>query len=311
MQYTRLGKNGLEVSRISLGTVQFGNDYGLTREKVQDEVDAILKCAAGQGITLLDTARDYGTSEEKIGRFLNTYPGCHFHVATKIARFPFGLPAQKNPGRIKSHILKSLELSLERLGKDSVAILQLHQLDRTILECDAIWACLDGLRREGIVTAVGVSVYEPDETRMLLERYGDVLDCVQIPLNIFDQRFLSLLPVLNAAGIGVMSRSVFLKGMIPASVERLPEELAGLGPYKTRLGEWASQRQFNVGELAFLFAAGQPAVSSTLIGVDSVTELEQVISWFENRKLESGVFAETAGFAVEDSFLIDPRRWRL
>ena len=62
-----------EISKFGLGTVQFGLDYGFTKRKTQDEVNSILKTAVDNNITLIDTAREYGDSEEKIGNFIEDY----------------------------------------------------------------------------------------------------------------------------------------------------------------------------------------------------------------------------------------------
>ena len=62
-----------DISKFGLGTVQFGLDYGFTKRKTQDEVNSILKTAVDNDITLIDTAREYGDSEEKIGNFIENY----------------------------------------------------------------------------------------------------------------------------------------------------------------------------------------------------------------------------------------------
>ncbi len=72
-----------KISKFGLGTVQFGLDYGFTKRKTQDEVNKILKTATDNGITLIDTAREYGDSEEKIGNFIENY-NHNFVIATKL-----------------------------------------------------------------------------------------------------------------------------------------------------------------------------------------------------------------------------------
>ena len=72
-----------EISKFGLGTVQFGLDYGFTKRKTQDEVNDILQTAVENHITLIDTAREYGDSEDKIGKFMDNYKN-NFVVATKL-----------------------------------------------------------------------------------------------------------------------------------------------------------------------------------------------------------------------------------
>ena len=63
-------KSNFNISKFGLGTVQFGLDYGFTKRKTQDEVNDILQTAVAHDITLIDTAREYGDSEDKIGNFM-------------------------------------------------------------------------------------------------------------------------------------------------------------------------------------------------------------------------------------------------
>ena len=76
-------KSNYEISKFGLGTVQFGLDYGFTKRKTQNEVNDILRTAFNNGITLIDTAREYGDSEDKIGNFMANYKN-NFVVATKL-----------------------------------------------------------------------------------------------------------------------------------------------------------------------------------------------------------------------------------
>ena len=75
---------GRKISRLGLGTVQFGLDYGYTKKLSQREVDSILDGCAGAGIRFLDTARDYGDSEKKIGNYFKRHPRAGWVVATKL-----------------------------------------------------------------------------------------------------------------------------------------------------------------------------------------------------------------------------------
>ena len=75
--------NNFNLSNFGLGTVQFGLDYGFTKRKTQDEVNVILKTAVDNDINLIDTAREYGDSEEKIGNFISENDN-DFVIATKL-----------------------------------------------------------------------------------------------------------------------------------------------------------------------------------------------------------------------------------
>ena len=132
-----------EISKFGLGTVQFGLDYGFTKRKTQDEVNSILKTAVDNNITLIDTAREYGDSEEKIGNFIEDYKH-NFVIATKIS-----LIDDLNNltyASLKNNIYTSVEESLEKLNLNKVPILQLHQTVDEIYKNDDFWTVINQLK---------------------------------------------------------------------------------------------------------------------------------------------------------------------
>ena len=106
-----------KISKFGLGTVQFGLDYGFTKRKSQDEVNLILKTAVDNGITLIDTAREYGDSEDKIGNFIENYKN-DFVIATKL-RIIDEL-SDLSYKRLENKIYDSVEESLEKLKLNKI-----------------------------------------------------------------------------------------------------------------------------------------------------------------------------------------------
>ena len=106
-------KSNYEISKFGLGTVQFGLDYGFTKRKSQEEVNSILQTAVDNKITLIDTAREYGDSEDKIGNFMKNYKN-NFVVATKL-RLIDDL-SNLNYISLKKNIYNSVEESLGRMN---------------------------------------------------------------------------------------------------------------------------------------------------------------------------------------------------
>lgn len=311
MEKRRLGKSGYMVSKIGLGTVQFGLDYGFTKRKSQDEVDEILNCADKLGINLIDTARSYGDSEKKIGNYISQNKH-NFIIATKLEKLTYDdVEAEE---RMKSKVLSSINTSLEELKLDHLDILQLHQADEFILSKDGFWDLLFSLKKKGIVRCLGVSVYEENEVVNIIGRYGAIVDFFQIPYNILDKRFEKLKDIFRIKDIGIISRSTFLKGVIACKIKSLPEELIGLSDYKARLEKIAREMNISVADLALLYVYNKDFISSTILGVDSPDELKLNINAVANaqkaeRKLEDFMVL-LDNMIVDEPYLIDPRRWK-
>ena len=295
-----------QISKFGLGTVQFGLDYGFTKRKTQDEVDSILQTANDNGITLIDTAREYGDSEEKIGIFMENYKN-NFVVATKLR-----LIDDLNDltyTKIKNNVYKSVEESLDKLQLNKIPILQLHQTIDELYKNDDFWAIINQLKEDNIIDLFGVSAYELPETKFIMENQGNSVDFFQIPYNIFDRRFEDIQKQLDENNIGLVSRSTFLKGIIPCEIDDVPKGLEEIKPFKEELLKLANECNVSVPELASVFVYYNNFINSTILGVDSPEELEsniKSIDRFDKNLLENIDFGS---LRINDDYLIDPRKW--
>ena len=295
-----------QISKFGLGTVQFGLDYGFTKRKTQDEVNSILQTANDNGITLIDTAREYGDSEEKIGNFMDNF-NSNFVIATKL-RLIDDLN-DLNYTNLKNNIYNSVEESLDKLQLNKIPILQLHQTVDEIYKNDDFWVVIKQLKEDNLIDLFGVSVYELPETKYMLENQGDSIDFFQIPYNIFDRRFEDIQKQLDENNIGLISRSTFLKGIIPCAIEDVPKGLEEIKPFKEELFKVANECNVSVADLASVFVYYNDFINSTILGVDSPEELESNIKSI-NRF--DKIFFENIDFdilRVNNDYLIDPRKW--
>ena len=295
-----------QISKFGLGTVQFGLDYGFTKRKTQDEVDSILQTANENGITLIDTAREYGDSEEKIGNFIENYDS-DFVIATKL-RLIDDLD-NLNYVNLKKSIYNSVEESLEKLQLNKIPILQLHQTVDEIYKNDDFWVIINQLKEDNLIDLFGVSVYELPETEFIMENYGISVDFFQIPYNIFDRRFDDMQMRLDENEIGLVSRSTFLKGVIPCEIDDIPKGLEEIKPFKEKLQGLAKKCNVSVAELASIFVYYNNFINSTILGVDSPEELKsniKSIDRFDKTFLENIDFDS---LRINDNYLIDPRKW--
>lgn len=295
-----------ELSNFGLGTVQFGLDYGFTKRKTQEEVNDILNVAVENDINLIDTAREYGDSEEKIGVFNKEFDN-DFVIATKLSLIDD--LNNLSYSFLKKHIQQSVNDSLSNLNLDNIPILQLHQVDMELYNNSDFWSCIEDIKQDKLIDNFGVSVYDTDDTQFLLDNHGDIIDFIQIPYNIFDRRFDSIFEQIKINNIDVISRSTFLKGIIPSPVDNIPSELNDIIPYKLKLESASENAGVRVDELATLFVYYNKNISSTIFGVNSPEELKNnidTIKQFNEDILDEIDFNE---LSVSEVKLIDPRQW--
>lgn len=307
MVYRTLTKNKFKVSRMGLGTVQFGSDYGYTKQKDQAEVDEILDYCGECGINLIDTARDYGTSEMKIGKYLKSHPGHSFVLATKIKNID---PETARDGsRLAAQVADSVKASLKALGVDHVDLLLLHQTDSYVVQKEEFWQSLDQMKKLGLFRGFGISIYEPQEGFELIEDFRDFVDVIQGPYNAFDQRCAPLFAACRERGIGVVSRSAFLKGVMVAEEKTVPSELEGIMGLKKKLTEISRNTGFSICELALLFAVNSEDIDSTIVGVGSLYELKANVRALGRLEEFRSLNLPMKELETADAFLIDPRLW--
>ena len=300
---TSLGK----ISKIGLGTVQFGLDYGTTKAKTQDQVDAILDAALKAGINFLDTARDYGDSEKKIGSFLKRRKKAAFIIATKLARLDYAV--FNDAVSLKKYYKRSIQESLEALGVDKIDVLQLHQIDRAILENPILWNVIHELKQEGSFEIFGISCYEKEEAGLVLNNLGGLLGAVQAPMNVLDKRMDGIAGSCRDKKAIFIARSLFLKGALTMPVRKLPKELKELEKYREALARFAAENGLSEAELAVLFVVSKESVTSAILGVDSAAEISQNAQTLDKltdfKRLRSNLNIPS----VRDNRLLDPRVW--
>lgn len=285
------------VSRICLGTAQFGMEYGIANDRGRvpaAEVVRILDLAAGSGVDSIDTAVAYGESEATLG----SADLSAFRVITKL------LPIPADEPDLVAWVADQTRASCGRLGLDRLHGLMLHAVDDLRgPRGSELSVALRATREAGLTDGIGVSIYAPSQLEGIdLEE----LDLVQAPLNVFDRRLIDsgALSALNDAGVEVYARSALLQGVLVMDPGALPPRLAGLRAPVLRFQEWAAEREVSpvAAALGHLFAID--AVHRVVLGVDGLDHLRGALQ----------AEAENAGMtppelAVDDLDLIDPRRW--
>lgn len=313
MDYRTLGRSGLRVSALALGTVELGLAYGIALpgeapRPSQDEGVRLVHAALDGGITLLDTARKYGTSEEVLGAALQ---GRRHGVvlATKVrTQGPGGVTPSGEA--LRRLMRESLEASLRALRTDYVDLWQIHNVDAGVLaQADVIAEAFDEAKRSGKALAVGGSTYGVEAPLAALA--SDLFDVLQVTYSVLDQRLeAAVLPEAAARGVGIVVRSVLLKGALTARGDHLPERLAPLRERSQAFRALVDSRGGGLSpvQAAVAFALGQPLIGATLVGVRDEGELREALGAVA-RPLDPGLRAELAALRLDDPELLNPSTW--
>ena len=296
-----LGRGGLRVSALALGTAPLGNLFAPVAE---EDAAATVGSALEAGLTYVDTAPHYGLglAERRLGRLLAGVPRDRFVVSTKVGRLvrplapgetadPEGFadspPARRVWDLSGDGVRRSLEESLERLGLDRVDILLLHDPDDHEREAyEQAFPALIELRDQGVVTAIGAGMNQAEMlTRFVRDRDIDVV-LVAGRYSLLDQRALAeLLPTCAARGTAVVVGGVFNSGLLadprPGATFDYAPAPPELVDRAARLAEVCARHGTPLRAAALAFPFGHPAVTSVLVGARSAAEVQDAVACFE------------------------------
>src|SRR5512147_419353 len=303
MTYNRVGYSGLKLPAISLGWwYNFGGVDRLENGR------AIARRAFDLGVTHFDLANNYGpppgSAEETFGTLFKQ----DFHsyrdeliVSTKAGYDMW--PGPYGEWCSRKYLLASLDASLKRMGLDYVDIFYSHRFDpETPLE--ETMGALDSAVRQGKALYVGISSYNPDQTRRaaeILQELGTPCLIHQPSYNMFDRWIENgLLDVLVEEGMGCIVFSPLAQGQLTdrylkgipsdaraSKTERVwltPKDVEENLPKVKKLNELAQSRGQSLAQMAIAWTLRKPAVTSSLIGASSVKQLEDNLASLNNLK---------------------------
>lgn len=326
MKYRRLGRSGLEVSVICLGSWGTMGDPASDGGRATDRGWLkVLDDAAQRGVNFLDTADVYqnGGAERLIGQWLRTVDRRQVVLATKVGGRTWD--GSNGDGAGRKHLREACEASLRRLGTDYVNLYQLHAPDPSTPVEETVSA-LDGLVSSGKILYWGLSNWSVHAARRLVEYARDAGRAVPISL----QNRLNLLrsaeaPRYNALSeLGLLPYSPLAQGLLcdrqltgepfpgsrVANDTFLSERLSSLHDRLERLSRLAHEHQLTLSQMAMAWLLQQPAVCSTVIGVSDRRQLMEnlaaadvVLSTHDLRVIGEAA-AQTAVPGARDSFRV-------
>jgi len=313
MHYRRLGRTELSLSEVSLGTVELGLNYGIAPDGAGlpppsvVEATRLLHQAIDAGVNLIDTARAYGSSEEVIGQALPPGKRHQIYLATKVTCLgPGGQPLFGET--LRRHMRRSVITSLRSLRTDGVELLLLHDASVLALQSGEAVAFLKELQAGGLTRFIGASTYGVEAPRLAITQGVEAL---QVAYNVLDQTLADdIFPLAQTQGVGLIIRSIYLKGALTDRAEDLPPHFE---PLKQRSRAF---RHFVAGltpplpaaQAALRFALARPEIATILVGVRTGPELDEALQAVAAGPLPTEVMAHLQTMRWSDP-LLNPSGW--
>jgi 1-deoxyxylulose-5-phosphate synthase len=318
MMYVKLGHTGLDVSRICLGCMSYGNPAGATQPWSLSEQDSLpfFRQAIELGINFFDTANVYslGASEEITGRALKEFARREEVVlATKV--FSRMRPGPNGAGLSRKAILQEIDASLRRLGTDYVDLYQIHRWDSTTPIEETLEA-LNDVVRSGKARYIGASSMFAWQFAQALEiskrngwaRFISMQNFVNL---IYREEEREMLPLCRAEGIGVIPWSPLARGRLarPSDAEatnRSAKDRFGAKLYEhvsdsdrqiiDEVGSIASRRNVSRAQVALAWLLDKPGITAPIIGATKPEHLKDAVSALEVKLTQEEVKALEAPY---------------
>ncbi len=288
LEKNKLGRTGLDVTKLGYGAMEVrGTRIWSGRPVTDDEADKILNAVLDSGVNFIDTANDYGRSEEYIGRFLAKRRS-EYVLATKCGCTV--VHKDENTDETphvwtRENLFRGLHESLERMNTDYIDIMQLHNPSVEQTESGELVAALQEMKQQGKVRWIGISSTEPH-----IDTYIDwgVFDTFQIPYSALERQHEAAIQKAADSGAGVIVRGGVARG----------EPGAGLGS-EDRWGAWEQAKLDelledgeNKTQFLLRFTNSHPGMHTNIVGTKSHEHLQENVEAAARGDLKPEVYAE-------------------
>ena len=298
-------KNSDERIPIVLGTAQLGMNYGIANKTGQPDMKAaesIISAALENGIIEFDTAQAYGKSEKILSSIFHK-----LGVSEKVKIISKISPEIDllDPGAMNKNLEKTLELfRIPRLYG-----WMLHRESALKLWNKGLKDILWNLVEQGKIENVGISVYSPHKANQAIEKNS--ISMVQIPTNIFDQRFVKagVFERSEAAGKQIYIRSVYLMGLLLMGVKDLPKKMECYKNIIRKLEVFCKKLKITHDELALGYVKQSFPKAKIILGVETVEQLQRNVSIWQKTKTCDLIEIIRNEFVDIDECLLHPGKW--
>ena len=282
------------INKITIGTANFVNNYNLIKPSCGIKLKnarSIIKYSSLIGINSYDTA-PYYNSENILGRLTK-------FETTTYTKISF----DKNLN-FKKKIINSINNSLRLLKKKKLdGVLFHNEKDLLMKNRKEIWNLILSLKKKGLIKKIGVSFYNPKYLIKIVKNFD--LDFVQVPVNLFDKRFLDnrIISLLNKKNIEIHARSVFLQGLL-LNTKLISKKFLKWRSNFNKLNNFLKQKKISNLEACTNFVLQNKNLDKVIFGVNSVDHLMQIIKSINLKNINFNKLK-----SPKDLKLINPSLW--
>lgn len=297
-------ENSKETSRLVLGTAQLGMPYGVANKTGKPDFStalSIIQTAWESGITEFDTARNYGDSEQVLGKiFAKLGITRKVKVSTKLNLLEI---------RERKILHNLVEESLGHLNISKLECLLLHNENTLDMLDDSLKESLQALVQKGHVRYLGISVYSPDRARQALE--NDLFDAIQIPTSILDRRFYfaGVFKLAGERSRQIYIRSVFLQGLALMKGEDVPAKMANVKPVLMKLENLALRYGLSRQAIALLYVKNRFSDAKVIFGADQPEQVLENTRYWQLKPASDLLSDVDDAFQELDENILNPATW--
>ena len=281
-------------SKIIIGGAQFGNPYGINNPKKKKlsrhKISTILNYSFKNNINTLDTAINYGDSENQIFEHISKNNRQKWNVITKI----------------NSSSIKDLHKSFDKFKKCELSILAHSYKD---LKSEKVRKEILYAKKHSLAKKIGVSIYTDSELNKIL-KYNFNIDIIQLPLHILNlnSKKLILIDRLYKKGYEIHARSIFLQGLFFLSPSKLKNKFKKFLDFKNKIDPLCKYYKTNLAEISLRKILSLNQIDKLVIGVDSISQLKKNLIILK-KKNDLNLLTKIDQYKFFDSYTFDPRKW--
>ena len=259
-----LGRTGLEVTQLGFGAMEL---RGARHEISDEQAGRVLNAVLDSGVNFIDTAPDYGVSEERIGRYIS-YRREEFYLATKCGCNIGPDGVRQEPGHVwtTDRLRRNIDESLRRMKTDHVDMLQMHNPSVEDVEQNGLVEVLQEIRDAGKTRFIGVSSTAPH--LLGFARMG-VFDTFQIPYSALERRHERMIQEAADAGAGIVIRGGIAKGHREGGERWTKWDQAQLNDLLDDMNRY---------EFVLRFTLTHPACHTTIVGTADLDHLRSNVA---------------------------------
>jgi len=283
-------------TKLVLGTAQFGGRYGIlsSRQMVKDiQFKKIIAYSKKNKIKQLDTARNYGNCEVRLKKNKNIDS---FNITTKIF-----IP-KKSKRKPEDYIRYQINKIIKNLNLTKIYCVLIHNPGHFPNRSKYFYA-LKKLKQEGLIKNIGFSVYGTSYLKNIIKNYD--FDVVQLPYSIIDRRFeeAGCLKILKKKGIKIYARSIFLKGLLLLSYNKIPKKFKRTSYVWDLWHDWLKINKLSAIDVCLNFVNSNKYIDKIVVGVHHLKHLKKIIN-VERKKIHYPIF-----FPLKNNKILNPLNW--